>query len=117
MNAILESARRLAMLALEKKAENIIILDLRKLTSIADYFVICSVETDVQVKSIVNHIRDNLKGSEKPMHIEGSDHNSWVLLDFVDVVMHVFQTETREYFNIEGLWADAEKEVFASDER
>ena len=113
MYNILESAHKLAALALEKKAEDIVLLDLRELTSMSDYFIICSAPTNIQVKSIVNHIRDNLSNLEKPWYIEGASHNSWVLLDFIDLVLHVFQTETREYYNLEGLWADAKKEIIS----
>ncbi len=98
-------AESIGNLALSKKAENIIILDISKITSMTDYFVICSADTDIQVKAIADAIR---RGTEtKPWHVEGYEYLSWVLLDYVDVVVHVFKTETRDYYQLERLWADA----------
>ncbi|MBC8400596.1 MAG: ribosome silencing factor [Candidatus Marinimicrobia bacterium] len=95
----------MAHLALLKKAENILIMDVRKITSMTDYFIICSADTDVQVKTIADAIR---KGTEsKPWHVEGYRQLNWVLLDYVDAVIHIFKTETRAYYELERLWADA----------
>lgn len=103
-------AQTIANLILEKKGENIVIQDLRGLTSITDFFVICSVDVDVQAKAIVEHIEDQLiYQSVKPWHTEGSAANNWVLLDFVDVVVHVFKKEYREFYGLERLWGDAPK--------
>jgi len=83
-------------------------MDLCGVTSITDYFVICSADSDIQVKAISEHIRDELgKEKIKPWHIEGYKSLRWVLLDFVDVVIHIFQPETREFFGLERLWGDA----------
>lgn len=101
-------AEKAAKLALTKKAERINILNLKKLTSITDYFVICSGSTDIQVKAIADAITDGLKKEARPWHIEGYSNLQWVLLDYVDVVVHVFQNEIREYYDLERLWADAE---------
>ncbi len=98
-------ADTIAHLALLKKAENILIMDVRKITSMTDYFIICSADTDVQVKTIADAIR---KGTEsKPWHVEGYRQLNWVLLDYVDAVIHIFKTETRAYYELERLWADA----------
>lgn len=98
-------ADTIAHLALTKKAENILIIDIRKITSMTDYFIICSAATDIQVKAIADTIR---KGTElKPWHMEGYQQLSWVLLDYVDVIIHIFTTESREYYELERLWADA----------
>ncbi|MEC8839191.1 MAG: ribosome silencing factor [Candidatus Neomarinimicrobiota bacterium] len=95
----------MANLALAKKAEDVISLKVAELTSISDYFVICSASTDVQVKAIADGIR---KGTEtKAWRIEGYEQLNWVLLDYIDVIVHVFRTSEREYYQIERLWADA----------
>lgn len=101
-------AEKLADLMLQKKGAGILIMDLTKLTTITDYFVICSASSDTQVKAISDFIKDETKKiDERPWHNEGYTNLSWVLLDFVDVVAHVFLEETRRFYNLEGLWADA----------
>ena len=102
-------ALELAELALSKKAENIKILDLRKLTTIADFFVICTGGSDTHVKAIADTVIVGSKEfDERPWHKEGTAHKSWVLLDYVDVVVHVFLNETRQFYSLEKLWGDAE---------
>ena len=92
-------------LVLSKKAEHIQAIDVRKLTSITDYYIICSADTDIQVKAIADAVR---KGTpHKPWKIEGYEHRFWILLDYVDVVIHIFRTSEREYYSLEKLWADA----------
>jgi len=92
-------------LTLSKKAEKVISIDVRKVSSSADYFIICSAETGIQVSAIANAVR---KGTPtKPWHVEGLNNQNWVLLDYVDVVLHVFKTKTREFYSLEKLWADA----------
>lgn len=95
----------IAKLALEKTAENIISLDVRGITNFTDFFIICSADTDIQIKAIADNIRKNTK--HKPWRVEGYGQLNWVLLDYVDVVVHVFKTREREYYNLESLWADA----------
>ena len=95
----------IARLALEKTAENVISLDVRKITSLTDFFIICSADTDIQVKAISDNIRKNTE--HKPWRIEGYEQLNWVLLDYIDVVVHIFKTREREYYNLESLWADA----------
>ena len=101
-------ARNCCKLALDKRAEDVIIIDLRKLNAPTDYFVICSGAADRQVKAIADSILEGTaeKGL-KPWHVEGSDNAEWVLIDYVNVVIHVFQKHIREYYDIEGLWGDA----------
>lgn len=102
-------ARKLAKLALSKKALDIKILDLRKLTTITDFFVICTGSSDPQVKAISDSIIDGSKKlGERAWHKEGFTHRNWVLLDFVDVVVHIFLPETRSFYGLEKLWGDAE---------
>jgi len=99
--------KKAAETAHNKKATDVIILTLKDLTSVTDYFVICTGEVDAHVKAIADEIRRALKHEIKPWHIEGYQHLQWVLMDYVDFVVHVFQKDTREYYNIERLWADA----------
>jgi len=104
---IYQLAKKAAEAARSKKASDITILTLKDLTSVADYFVICSGDVDVHVKAIADEIKKELKHDIKPWHIEGYRHLHWVLMDFVDFVVHVFQKDTRDFYNIERLWADA----------
>jgi ribosome-associated protein len=98
-------AELIGELTLSKKAEDVVSIDVSKISSSANYFIICSAETGLQVKAIANAVR---KGTpNKPWHVEGMEHENWVLLDYVDVVLHVFKTSIREYYNLEKLWADA----------
>lgn len=91
-----------------KKGFDVIILDLRKLTPIADFFVICSADSDTQVKAIADEVERNLKElGSRTWHKEGFKSLNWVLLDYVDVVVHVFKKDIREYYNLERLWGDA----------
>lgn len=92
-----------------KKGKNISVLNLSKLTAISDYFVICSADSEPQVKAIADEIVKKL-GDEgiKCYHKEGYDTLNWVLLDYLDVVVHVFRNESRTFYNLERLWADAE---------
>lgn len=101
-------AYKISDLMLRKKGIGIKILDLRKLTTVTDYFVICSASSDTQVKAISDFIKEETKKiDERPWHNEGYSNLSWVLLDFVDVVAHIFLEDTRKFYNLEGLWADA----------
>jgi len=101
-------AHKIAHLILEKKGEDVVVQDLREVTTMTDFFVICSVDVDVKAKAIMNHLKDELiYESIKPWHTEGSASSSWVLLDFVDVVVHVFKREARHFYGLERLWGDA----------
>jgi ribosome-associated protein len=94
----------------EIKGQDIQILDLRKIeNTVCDYFIICNGTSNTQVNAIVNSVNKLVSKSlkEKPWHIEGSDNAEWVLMDYVDVVVHVFQKHIREFYDIEGLWGDA----------
>jgi len=94
----------------EVKGQEIQILDLRDIeNTVCDYFVICSGTSNTQVNAIVNSVQKLVSKSlkEKPWHIEGSDNAEWVLMDYVHVVVHVFQKHIREFYDIEGLWGDA----------
>ena len=102
------SAKKIAQLMLDKKATNVDIIDVRKITSLTDFFVICTSESEPQSKAIHNYVKDELaKIGLKPWHSEGFENLKWVLLDYVDIVVHVFSKETREFYEFERLWADA----------
>lgn len=90
-----------------------ILIDVRELTSMTDFFVICSADTDIQVKAIADEIRRGTP--HKPTHIEGYQQLRWVLLDYIDVVVHVMRTRDRNYYNIEKLWADAPLKEITDD--
>ncbi len=101
-------AKKIAEHALSKKASNVILMDLRKLNAPADFFVVCSSDSNTHVKAVADAVRDGLeKKGIKPWSAEGFLALSWVLLDYVDVVLHVFQKETRSFYNLERLWGDA----------
>ncbi|KAB2917234.1 MAG: ribosome silencing factor [Bacteroidetes bacterium] len=94
----------------EKKAHDIVVLDLRKIKSaVADFFVICHGDSDTQVEAIGRSIDDEVEKAlnERPWHKEGYENAEWVLLDYVNVVAHVFLNEKREFYAIEELWGDA----------
>ena len=94
----------------EKKADDIVVLDLRHVpNSIADFFVICSGTSDTQVSAISESIEEFVLNSDQqdPWHKEGQGNNEWVLLDYVDVVAHVFKNERRSFYALEDLWGDA----------
>ncbi|HMQ80556.1 MAG TPA: ribosome silencing factor [Ignavibacteria bacterium] len=102
-------AFKLAELALTKKADDIRILDLRKITTIADFFVICTAHSEPQVKAVADAVLEGAKkDGETVWHKEGTNMRSWVLLDFVDVVVHIFLKDTRSFYSLEKLWGDAE---------
>ncbi|NMW19331.1 MAG: ribosome silencing factor [Chlorobiaceae bacterium] len=101
-------AKRSAELALEKKCEEIKILDLRGLTSVTDFFVIASADSERKAKAAAEHVIDELKeDGERPMHIEGMDSMHWILLDYIDVVVHIFMPDERRFYDLESLWSDA----------
>ena len=96
--------------ASEKKAQNLVVLDVAELTSIADVFIICSGRSNRQVKAIADSIVVNLKKKKiKPLSMEGTGEGHWVLLDYGHVVIHVFYEPVREFFDLEGLWVDARR--------
>ena len=101
-------ASKIAGLAQTKKASDIVIMNLRKLTSVTDYFVVCSADSDIQAKAIADAVEEGMeKGGVSPWHREAGSAN-WILLDYVDVVLHVFHKNTRQFYSLERLWGDAE---------
>ncbi len=103
-----QAVRRAADLALERKAHEVTVLDLRGISSATDHFLIASGNSTVQVKAIADHITDELKKEGvRPEHVEGRQTGRWVLLDYIDFVVHVFHPEAREFYQLENLWGDA----------
>lgn len=95
----------------EKKGKEIVCLDLRKIqNAVCDFFIVCEGTSRTQVSAIADFIADEVKKQlgERPYHTEGFQNAEWILLDYVNVVVHVFQKETRDFYKLEALWADAE---------
>ena len=105
----LEQARRIAGLAEEKLAQDILILDMRPVCAYTDFFVVCSGQNARQTKAIVDEVRYGLKHGEErllPHAVEGERQGDWIVADYLDVVLHVFTPETRAYYRLEELWDD-----------
>jgi ribosome-associated protein len=106
-------ARQLALqcreLADSKKAENIVILDVREISSITDYFVIATGTSDPHLRAIVDEIKDKLQEEHglKPRRTDGALQTAWVVLDYFDVIVHIMRAEVRQHYDLEGLWSDA----------
>ena len=100
-------ASKIARLVMTKKGYDIVTMDLRGLTSMADFFVVCSADSDIQARAIADAVDDGMRGAgHAPWHRE-TGSSQWILLDFVDVVLHVFHKNTRSFYNLEKLWGDA----------
>ncbi len=110
-----EAARACAQLALEKKGEEVTILDLRDFEIGCDFFVLISGKTETHVRSLAEWIGDEMESrfGARAWHVEGRTHGRWILLDYVDWVAHIFHRETREYYRLENLWGDAPAERLA----
>lgn len=112
----LEIARRAGLLALSKKGFEVKILKMDEVSSVCDYFVIVSGDADVHVKAISNAIYDGLLDDGiKPFHREGMNTGNWVLLDYIDVVVHIFRDPVRGFYALEKLWGDAPIEELKED--
>ena len=101
----------------EKKGNDIVRLDLRELnSSVSDYFIVCNADSSTQVKAIADSVEDEIYKLTKtnPWHKEGQENAEWIILDYFDIVVHIFNTEKREFFGIEDLWGDAESTSFKS---
>jgi ribosome-associated protein len=99
-----------AQAALDKKAYDLVILEMGPLTTVADYFVICTGRSDIQVQAICRAVEEAMaQAGVKPLAVEGFTHGQWVLMDFGDVVIHVFYETVREFYNLEGFWAQARR--------
>jgi ribosome-associated protein len=96
--------------ALDKKAANVVVLDLRNTPAFTDFFVLCSGQNQRQVKAIADSVEDALRAARiRPAHVEGYDRAEWILMDFFSFIVHVFTPHTREFYALERLWGDAER--------
>lgn len=103
-----QTVKRAARAALDKKAVDLVVLDVRGLSSVTDYFLVCNGRSVTHVRTIAEAIRDDLRaGGVRPLHAEGTAESGWVLLDYGDVLAHVFLEDTRSYYALERLWGDA----------
>jgi ribosome-associated protein len=115
-NSAKDLARQAGKLALSKRAFDIRILRVEAVSSVCDYFVIASGQADVQVRAIARAVEDGLRElGHRPHHVEGLEGGNWVLLDYVDVVVHIFYEPTRRFYALERLWGDVPVEELADD--
>ena len=111
-----ELIKKIISLIQDKKGYDIKIIDLKGISSLTDYFIICSSDSDPQTRAIANHIKKDLsKLKIKPFQIEGLDYMDWILMDYFDIVVHVFKKDTRKFYDIERLWADAKIKIIKND--
>jgi ribosome-associated protein len=109
-----ELARAAARLTLTKRGEDVVLLDLSGVDAVCDYFVIATGQSEVQVKAIADAVEEGMsKHGRKPWHVEGYEARRWILLDYVDFVVHVFHVRAREYYLLDRLWGDVRREVVA----
>ena len=112
----LELARSAGRLALTRKGFDVRILNVKEISSVCDYFVIASGEADIHVKAIAKAIEEGLLQERiKPYHTEGANGGRWILLDYIDVVVHIFHEPTRQFYALEKLWGDAPAEELQDD--
>ncbi len=111
-------AEKISNLALEKKGHQIAILNVKDLSSVTDNFVIISADSHTQLQAIADHIERKIRTEEQVhlYHKEGTNSPNWILLDYIDVVVHIFRKETRERYGLERLWADAELKLVLEEE-
>jgi len=101
-------AKKIAQLMTDKKAIDVTLINLKKITTLTDHFIICTSESDPQTRAIFNHIKDELiEDNIKPWRTEGYENLQWVVMDYINFVVHIFNKETREYYDFERLWGDA----------
>jgi ribosome-associated protein len=106
--AVLASARQAAQVLVDSKANDVVVLDLREVTDMADYFIVASGTSDTHVRSTAHHVIEALKKEGTTVHsVEGLETGRWVLLDYVDFVVHVFHPTLRSFYQLERLWGDA----------
>ena len=120
-NKVLNESTYISELAIfgiqEKKGNDIVRLDLRNIfSSVSDYFVICHADSTTQVKAIANSIEEEIFKAiqQEPWRKEGLEYGEWILLDYIDVVVHIFRTDKREFYGVEDLWGDAEIKFYKS---
>lgn len=112
-----ELAQKITELALEKKAEDVVMIDLEGIAGFTDYFVLVTGNSDVHIRALTDHIEKSLSLYKvKVWHKEGYENLKWVLMDYIDVVVHIFDAETRAYYDLETLWADA-RQILVRDKK
>ena len=108
--------KKITSLIQDKKGYDIKIIDLKGISSLTDFFIICSSDSDPQTRAITNHIKKELsKIKIKPFQVEGLDYMEWILMDYFDIVVHIFKKERRDFYDIERLWADAKIQTIKND--
>lgn len=108
----MKTAEHMARLALEKKAENVVVLDMSRISGMCDQFVICSASSKTRARAIAEHIEQEMKSDGvRIVHRDGIKESDWIVLDFSDVVVHIFIAELRKYYDLESLWGDAPRRV------
>ena len=99
-----------------RKGEDLLLIDLRTISDVADYFLICTGNSAVHVKALADGLQEGTKAAGyRPWHIEGQESRTWVLFDYIDVVVHIFQTKARAFYRLERLWGDAPSERIEED--
>ena len=109
-------ARRIVKLIWSKKGEDVVLLDLKKISGVTDYFLICSAGSDVQAQVIADSVVESMDKAGQVSHVEGYQAARWILVDCFSVIVHVFRPEVREYYGLERLWGDAPREEFPDEE-
>lgn len=111
-----EPVSRAVTLAQERKAEDLVVLDLRGRSFATDFFLVGTGHSDIQIKAIAEHLIDELeKGDVRPSHVEGMGGGRWVLIDYIDFVVHIFHPSARSYYQLEDLWGDAPRRSFGEE--
>ncbi|GAB6065053.1 ribosome silencing factor [Aquifex pyrophilus] len=106
----MEKLKLIKELLENKKAENIVILDVSNLTNLADYFVIATANSPTHARALADYLEEELeKRGYTVDHVEGKEYGNWILLDLIDTIVHIFTPETREYYGLEWIWADAKR--------
>lgn len=107
-----DRVKKITALLSDKLAQDIVVIDMHEQSSVADYFIICSVQSERQSRAMAAHIRDTLaKAGVRPQGMEGEQTGAWVVMDYGDIVVHIFLSSLRSYYDIDGLWADAQRAV------
>lgn len=108
--AFIQNVHRIAHLVADKKAKDIKAYDVRGLTVVADAFLICTATSEPQLKAVYNSVKEGMKDAGVPvLRTEGTFHSGWVLLDYGDVIFHIFREQARDFYDLDGMWGDAKE--------
>ena len=105
-------ARKIIKAVWGKKAEDIALLNLKKISGVTDYFVICTAGSEIHARVLADAVSEKLKGKDLILHVEGYDSGHWILIDCFDVVLHIFMADARDFYGLEKFWGDAPREEF-----